>query len=113
VLTGDRGEERAGRRGAREVLTGDGGVAERRRTGGNEWRRLELIATAKEGAKELGREGMRCVESRGSDHPFVGAGGSAGEGWPRGSNGGINGVNAIEGGGVKRGINEGEVMAGW
>jgi hypothetical protein len=32
----------------------------------------------------------------------------------RGSNGGVNGVNAIEGGGeVKRGIKEGKMMAGW
>jgi hypothetical protein len=31
------------------VLTGDGGVAERQRTGGNERRRLELVARAKEG----------------------------------------------------------------
>jgi hypothetical protein len=32
----------------------------------------------------------------------------------RGSNGGVNGDNAIEGGGeVKRGIKEREVMAGW
>jgi hypothetical protein len=31
-----------------------------------------------------------------------------------GINGGVNGVNAIEGGGkVKRGIKEGGVMAGW
>jgi hypothetical protein len=31
-----------------------------------------------------------------------------------GSNGGVNGVNAIEGEGeVKRGIKEGEMMAGW
>jgi hypothetical protein len=30
------------------------------------------------------------------------------------SNGGVNGVNAIEGGGeVKRGIKEGEMMAEW
>jgi hypothetical protein len=87
------------------VLTGDGGVAERRCTGGSERRWLELITGAKEGTKELGREGMRCGESRGSHRPFIGAGGS---------NGGINGVNAIEGGGeVKRGIKEGEVMAGW
>jgi hypothetical protein len=47
------------------VLTGDGGVAERRRAGGNEWRWLELVARVKEGVKELGREGMRCGESRG------------------------------------------------
>jgi hypothetical protein len=66
------------------VLTGDGGVAERRRTRGNERRRLELVARAKDGTKELGREGMRCSESRGSHRPFIGAGGSAGEGWPGG-----------------------------
>jgi hypothetical protein len=84
VLADDGGEERAGRGGAREVLTGDGGVAERRRTGGNERQRLELVMRAKEGTKELGREGMRCGESRGSHHPFIGAGGSAREGWPGG-----------------------------
>jgi hypothetical protein len=70
--------------GAREVLTGDGGVAERWCTGGNERWRLELVARAKEGAKELRREGMRCGESRGSHRPFIGAGGSAEEGWPEG-----------------------------
>jgi hypothetical protein len=84
VLVGDGGEERAGRVGAREVLSGDRGVAERRRTGGNERRRLELVARAKEGVKELRREGMRCGESRGSHRPFIGAGGSVGEGWPGG-----------------------------
>jgi hypothetical protein len=63
------------------VLTGDGGVVERRRTGGNERRRLELVVRAKEGVKELRREGMMCGESRGSHHPFIGAGGSTGEGW--------------------------------
>jgi hypothetical protein len=76
VLTGDGGGGRAGRGSAREVLTGDGGVVERRRTGGNERRRLELVARVKEGAKELGREGMRCGESRGSRRPFIGAGGA-------------------------------------
>jgi hypothetical protein len=50
------------------VLTGDGGVAERRR--------VELVVRAKEGAKELRREGMRCGESRGSHRPFMGAGGA-------------------------------------
>jgi hypothetical protein len=84
VLADDGGEERAGRGGAREVLIGDGGVVERRRTGGNERRRLELVMRAKEGTKELEREGMRCDESRGSHHPFIGAGGSAREGWPGG-----------------------------
>jgi hypothetical protein len=73
------------------------------RTGGNERRRLELVARAKEGAKELGREGMRCGEGRGSHRPFIGAGGAPERGG-RGSNGGVNGVNFIEGGGeVKRG----------
>jgi hypothetical protein len=115
VLASDGGEERAGRGGAREVLTGDGGVVERQCTGGNERWRLELVARVKEGEKELGREGMRCGESWGSHHPFIGAGGSVGDGWPGGgSNSGINGVNANEGGGeVKRGIKKGEVMAGW
>jgi hypothetical protein len=58
------------------VLTGDGGVVERRCTGGNERWRLELVARAKEGAKKLVREGMRCGECRGSHRPFIGAGGA-------------------------------------
>jgi hypothetical protein len=58
------------------VLTGDGGVVERRRTGGNERRWLELVVRAKDGAKELGREGMRCGQSQGSHRPFIGAGGA-------------------------------------
>jgi hypothetical protein len=103
VLAGDGGGGRAGRGGAREVLTGDGRVAERWRTGGNERWQLELVARAKEGTKELEREGMRCGESRGSHRPFIGVGGAPERGgW--GSNGGVNGVNALEGGGeVKRG----------
>jgi hypothetical protein len=52
------------------VLTGDGGVATRRRTAGNEQRRLELVARAKEGTKKLGREGMRCGEGRGVSSPI-------------------------------------------
>jgi hypothetical protein len=112
VLTGDGGGGRAGRGGAREVLTGDGGVAERRRTRGNERQRLELIARAKEGAKELGREGMRCGESRGSHRPFIGVG-ERRRGVAGGSNSGVNGINAIEGRGeVKRGIKEGERPVG-
>jgi hypothetical protein len=87
------------------VLTGDGGVAKRRRTGGNERRWLELIARAKKGAKELGREGMRCGESRGSHRPFIGAGGALERGGRGGSNGSVTGFNTIEDGGeVKRGI---------
>jgi hypothetical protein len=81
VLTGNGRGGRAGRGGAREVLTGDGGVAERRRTGGNERRRLELVARVKEGANELGREGMRCGESRRVSSSFYRGRGSAGEGW--------------------------------
>jgi hypothetical protein len=76
VLAGEGGGGQAGRGGAREVLTGNGGVAERRRTGGNERQRLELVTRAKEGAKEVGREGMRCGESRGSHRPFIGDGGA-------------------------------------
>jgi hypothetical protein len=81
-LADDGGEGRAGRGGAREVLTGDGGVAERWRTRGNERQWLELIARAKEGAKELGREGMRRGESQGVSPSFYRGRGSAGEGWP-------------------------------
>jgi hypothetical protein len=109
VLAGDGGGGRAGRGGAKEVLTGDGGVATRWRTGGNERRRLELIARAEEGAKKLGREGMRCGEGQGGSHrPFVGARvhrrGVAG-----GSNDDVNGFNTIEDGGeVKRGIKRGD-----
>jgi hypothetical protein len=80
MLTGDGGGGRACRGGAREVLTGDGGVARRRRTRGSEWRRLELVTRAKEGAKELGREGMRCGEGRGSHRNFIGVGGALGRG---------------------------------
>jgi hypothetical protein len=82
VLAGDGGVGQAGRGGAREVLTGDGRVAERWHTGGHERRRLELIARAKESAKELGREGMRCGESRGSHRPFIGGGREHRRGWP-------------------------------
>jgi hypothetical protein len=111
-LTDDGGEGRAGRSGARELLTSDGRVAERWRTEGNDRWRLELVARAKEGAKGLGKEGMRCGESRGSHRPFIGAGGAPERGG-RGSNDGVNGVNANEGGGeVKTGIKEGEMMAG-
>jgi hypothetical protein len=70
VLTGDGGGGRAGRGGAREVLTGDRGVAPRRRTGGSERWRLELVAGAKEGC--------------GVSSPFYRGWGSAGEGWPGG-----------------------------
>jgi hypothetical protein len=81
-LAGDGGGGQVGRGGAREVLTDDGRVAERWRTGGYERRRLELVVRAKESAKELGRDGMRCSESRGSHHPFIGVGREHRRGWP-------------------------------
>jgi hypothetical protein len=70
VLAGDGGAGRASRGGARVVLTGEEGVATRRCTGGSERRRRELVARAKEGAKKLEREGMRCSEGRGVSSPF-------------------------------------------
>jgi hypothetical protein len=57
VLASDGGEGRAGRGGAREVLTGDGGVAMRRCTEGSERRRLELIVRVKEVRRSLGERG--------------------------------------------------------
>jgi hypothetical protein len=85
VFTGDGGGGRADRGGAREVLSNDRGVATRWRTGGNERRRLELIARAEEGMKKLGREGMRCGEGRGVSSPFY-----RGRGAPeRGGRGGV------------------------
>jgi hypothetical protein len=57
VLAGDGGGGQAGRGGAREVLTGDGRVAERWCTGGHERRRFELIARAKESAKSSRERG--------------------------------------------------------
>jgi hypothetical protein len=56
VLTGDGGG-RAGRGGARELLTGARAVAKRRHTGGSERWWLELNARLKEGTKELGERG--------------------------------------------------------
>jgi hypothetical protein len=56
VLTGD-GEGRAGRGGAREVLIDARAVAKRRRTGGSERRRLELVAREKRARRSLGERG--------------------------------------------------------
>jgi hypothetical protein len=85
--TADRGRGGASpTRGVRALeLAGDGGVAMRRRTGGSERRWLELIVRAKEGAKELGREGMRCGEGQGSQRHFIGARGAS----ERGGRGGV------------------------
>jgi hypothetical protein len=108
-VTGDGGGGRAGRGGAREVLTGDGGVATRRSTGGDERRRLELVASAEEGAKELRRVRMRCGEGRVVSSPFYRGRGVSERGGRGGSNDGINGFNAIEEGGeVKRGLRGGD-----
>jgi hypothetical protein len=50
----------------------------------------------------------------GISSPFYRGRGERWRGVAGGSNGGVNGVNAIEGGDeVKRGIKEEEVMAGW
>jgi hypothetical protein len=70
MLAGDGGGGRASQGGAREVLTGDRGVATRRCTGGNERRRLEPVARAEEGTKKLERERMRCGEGRRVSSPF-------------------------------------------
>jgi hypothetical protein len=59
VLVGDGGGGRAGRGGARGVLTGARAVAKRQRDGGEERWWLELVARVKEGARELGREGKK------------------------------------------------------
>jgi hypothetical protein len=75
------------------VLTGAQAVAKRRHTGGSEQWRLELVARAKEGTKELGREGMRCGEGWGSHRPFIGVRGAPRRGRWGGGNGGINGFN--------------------
>jgi hypothetical protein len=85
----------------------------RRRTGGNERRRLELVARAEESTKKLRREGMRCGEGRGVSSPFYRGRGAPERGGRGGeSNGGVNGFNAIEDGGeVKRGL-RGVMMAG-
>jgi hypothetical protein len=62
------------------VLTGARAVAERRCDGGGEWRWLELSTRAKEGVRELEREGKRSGEGRGCSVPFIGAEGASGRG---------------------------------
>jgi hypothetical protein len=68
------------------VLTGARASAERRRDGGEEQRWLELGVGAKEGTRELRREGERDGEGRGCSSPFIGAEGAPGRGG-RGGNG--------------------------
>jgi hypothetical protein len=47
------------------VLTRAQAAMKRRRDGGKEWQRLELVTRAKEGVKELRREGKRGGEGLG------------------------------------------------
>jgi hypothetical protein len=66
------------------VLTRACAMAETRRDGGKDSWRLELDSSAKEGARELRREGKRGGEGRGCSSPFIGvdgAPGSGGRGW--------------------------------
>jgi hypothetical protein len=95
------------------VLTGDGRVAERWRTEGNDRWRLELVARAKEGAKELGKEGMRCGESRESHRPFIGVG-ERRSGVAGGVTAALMALTPLKAGArLRGGIKEGEMMAGW
>jgi hypothetical protein len=69
-------------------------------------RRRRGVVRAKEGAKELGREGKRGGEGRGLFQPFIGAEGASGRGgW--GGKGSVNGFNAIEDGARLRGVKDG------
>jgi hypothetical protein len=79
--------------------------------GGEEWRRLELVAREKEGVKGLEGEGKRCGEVRGWCSPFIWARGAPRRGG-RGGNGGVNVFNAIEDGEVKGRVKEGVLMVG-
>jgi hypothetical protein len=64
-LANDGGGGRAGRGGARVVLTLARAATKRRHDGGKERRLLELVVRVKEGAKELRREGERGGEGQG------------------------------------------------
>jgi hypothetical protein len=75
VLAGDGGGRGAGRGSAKGVLTGARAAVKRRRDGGREQRWLELIARAKEGTRELEREGKRGGEGWGCSSSFIGLGG--------------------------------------
>jgi hypothetical protein len=66
------------------VLTGAQAVAERWHDGGEGQWQLELGTRAKEGARELRREGKRGGEGWGCSSPFLGVEGSPGrdgQGW--------------------------------
>jgi hypothetical protein len=71
-LAGDGGRGRADRGGAREVVTGDGGVATRRRTGGSERWRIEL---GRHPRVELGGVGWpEAMRRSGNSRPVWGRG---------------------------------------
>jgi hypothetical protein len=114
-----RGATRSGGHAELDGLTGVRAAALRSSDGSEERRWLQLVARVKEGARGLGREGKRWCEVRGWCSPFIGAGGSTGEGWP-GGNGGVNVFNAMEDGEVKgrvkgrvkEGVKEGYLIAG-
>jgi hypothetical protein len=105
------GATRSGGHAELDGLTGVRAAALRSSDGSEERQWLQLVARVKEGARGLGREGKRWCEVRGWCSPFIGAGGSAGEGWP-GGNGGVNVFNAIEDGEVKGRVKEGVLVAG-
>jgi hypothetical protein len=62
------------------VLTREGVAAKRQHDRGEERRRLELGARAKEGARVIRREGKNGGEGRGCSPHFIGAKGAPGGG---------------------------------
>jgi hypothetical protein len=62
------------------ALTGSWAAVDRRCKRGDEWRWLQLSARAKEGVRELRREGKNGGEGRGYPSPFIGAEGAPGMG---------------------------------
>jgi hypothetical protein len=86
-LTGWDATERGEHGDLNSGLTGARATVEMWRDGGNEQRWLGLSVRAKEGARELGREGERGGEGWGCSSPFIGAkgapgrGGQGGNGW--------------------------------
>jgi hypothetical protein len=101
----EHGELSSGLTGARVAAwrLGDGGAeSEAASLGGSEARAW----------REAKRGWERCGEVRGWCSPFYRGRGSAGEGWLR-FNAGVNGFNAIEDRGFKRGIKGEKMKAGW
>jgi hypothetical protein len=94
------------------VLTGDGGVATRRCTGGNEQQRLELVARVEEGTKKLGARGCGAVRAGVVSSPFYRGQGAS----ERGGRGGVTvalmALTPLKMGVRLRGGLRGEMMAG-